>query len=419
MPYQHVTVPADGAKITIRDGKLHVPDRPIVPFIEGDGTGPDIWRASVRVLDAAVAKAYGGRRKIAWMEVYAGREGLQAVRQLAARRDGRGLPRVPGRHQGPAHHPDRRRHPLAERGAAADARSLRLPPPRALVRGGAVPREAPREGGHGHLPGEHRGHLRRDRVRERHRGREEGPGVPEGDFPEGLRQGPLPRDDRGRLQAGVGRGQRAAHPGGHRVRARQRAQEPHPRPQGQHHEVHRGRLPQLGLRPGRAGVRRSGLHLGPVGAHEAGEGRGSGQRRAEGGARLRQAAGQGRDRRHHAAAGPHAAGRVRRHRDPQPERRLPLGRARGPGGRDRHRPRRQHQLHDRARGLRGDPRHRAEVREPRQGQPRLGGAVRGDDAALPGLDGGRRPRHQGHGRGHLRPHASPTTSPGRWRGRRK
>jgi isocitrate dehydrogenase len=72
MPYQNVTVPADGAKITIGNGVLQVPDRPILPFIEGDGTGADIWRASVRVLDAAVAKAYGGRRKIAWMEVYAG-----------------------------------------------------------------------------------------------------------------------------------------------------------------------------------------------------------------------------------------------------------------------------------------------------------------------------------------------------------
>jgi isocitrate dehydrogenase len=77
MPYTHVKVPAEGAKITIKDGKLQVPDRPVVPFIEGDGTGPDIWRASVRVLDAAVAKAYGGRRKIAWMEVYAGEKAFK------------------------------------------------------------------------------------------------------------------------------------------------------------------------------------------------------------------------------------------------------------------------------------------------------------------------------------------------------
>jgi isocitrate dehydrogenase len=71
MPYQLIQVPA-GEKISIRDGRLNVPDHPILPFIEGDGTGPDIWRAAVRVLDAAVEKAYGGRRKIAWMEVYAG-----------------------------------------------------------------------------------------------------------------------------------------------------------------------------------------------------------------------------------------------------------------------------------------------------------------------------------------------------------
>src|SRR5574341_98268 len=54
------------------DGSLSVPDRPVIPYIEGDGTGPDIWRASVRVLDAAVAKEFGGRKRIAWTEVYAG-----------------------------------------------------------------------------------------------------------------------------------------------------------------------------------------------------------------------------------------------------------------------------------------------------------------------------------------------------------
>jgi isocitrate dehydrogenase len=69
-----LTVPPQGQKITIRNGKLAVPDQPIVPFIEGDGTGPDIWRAAVRVFDAAVAKAYGGKRKIHWMEVFAGQK---------------------------------------------------------------------------------------------------------------------------------------------------------------------------------------------------------------------------------------------------------------------------------------------------------------------------------------------------------
>jgi isocitrate dehydrogenase len=67
-----IVVPEDGSQITIADGQLNVPDNPIIPFIEGDGTGPDIWRATVRVLDAAVEKTYSGNRKISWMEIYAG-----------------------------------------------------------------------------------------------------------------------------------------------------------------------------------------------------------------------------------------------------------------------------------------------------------------------------------------------------------
>ena len=69
--YQHATIPA-GDRIGYANGVLHVPDHPIIPFIEGDGTGPDIWRASVRVFDAAVKRAYGGKRQVAWMEVFAG-----------------------------------------------------------------------------------------------------------------------------------------------------------------------------------------------------------------------------------------------------------------------------------------------------------------------------------------------------------
>ncbi|MFI5252762.1 MAG: isocitrate dehydrogenase (NADP(+)) [Bacteroidota bacterium] len=67
-----MNIPLKGEKITKTQSHLNVPDHPIIPFIEGDGTGPDIWRASKRVLDAAVAKAYGGKRQIEWMEVYAG-----------------------------------------------------------------------------------------------------------------------------------------------------------------------------------------------------------------------------------------------------------------------------------------------------------------------------------------------------------
>ena len=81
MSYVQVKVPAGGQKITMgSNGKLSVPDNPIVPFIEGDGTGPDIWRASVRVFDAAVAKAYGGKRKLVWMEVFAGEKCFNAYK---------------------------------------------------------------------------------------------------------------------------------------------------------------------------------------------------------------------------------------------------------------------------------------------------------------------------------------------------
>jgi len=69
-----ITPPEGGARISIDSGTLKVPDHPSIPFIEGDGTGPDIWRAAVRVFDAAVAKAYGGKKRIAWLEVFAGQK---------------------------------------------------------------------------------------------------------------------------------------------------------------------------------------------------------------------------------------------------------------------------------------------------------------------------------------------------------
>ena len=71
MAYKGIT-PPDGGKVTIQNGRLNVPENPVLPFIRGDGTGPDIWSASQRVFDAAVQKAYGGNRKVAWFEVFAG-----------------------------------------------------------------------------------------------------------------------------------------------------------------------------------------------------------------------------------------------------------------------------------------------------------------------------------------------------------
>ena len=92
--YKHAQVPTKGERIQASAGVFHVPDQPIIPFIEGDGTGADIWRASVRVFDAAVERAYGGKRKIHWMEIFAGEkahnltgewmpaESLEAVREF-------------------------------------------------------------------------------------------------------------------------------------------------------------------------------------------------------------------------------------------------------------------------------------------------------------------------------------------------
>src|SRR5512136_2501913 len=93
--YQIAKVPAEGQRITVREGKLSVSDNPILLWIEGDGIGPDIMTASKRIWDSAVAKAYGGQRKIAWMEIYAGEkaanvfggdyfpaESLQAIREF-------------------------------------------------------------------------------------------------------------------------------------------------------------------------------------------------------------------------------------------------------------------------------------------------------------------------------------------------
>ena len=77
--YEQLTPPATGDLITMEAGSLRVPDQPIIPFIEGDGTGPDIWRASQRVFEAAVGKAYGGERRIAWFEVLAGEKAKNAV----------------------------------------------------------------------------------------------------------------------------------------------------------------------------------------------------------------------------------------------------------------------------------------------------------------------------------------------------
>ena len=75
--YQKISIPKEGKKIEFKNGKISVPDNPIIPFFAGDGTGPDIWRATRIVLDGAVSAAYGGKKKIVWMEIYAGLSALK------------------------------------------------------------------------------------------------------------------------------------------------------------------------------------------------------------------------------------------------------------------------------------------------------------------------------------------------------
>ena len=134
---------------------------------------PTSGRPRVRVFDAAVAKAYGGKRRIAWIEIYAGEkandvygqdtwlpdETLEAIREYQRR------------HQGPADHAGRRRHPLAQRRAAPGPRPLRLRPAGALLHRRAVAGQAAREARHRDLPREHRGRLRGHRVARRARPR--------------------------------------------------------------------------------------------------------------------------------------------------------------------------------------------------------------------------------------------------------
>ena len=167
MPYKDLTPPA-GGKISIKDGQLTVPDNPVIPFIRGDGTGPDIWAASEKVFDAAVKKAFGGKKKIAWFEVFAGEasktkfdnwlpdDTVEAFKEYLV-----GI-------KGPLTTP-----------VGGGIRSLNVAlrqmldlyvclRPGAVVHGSAFsPVKHPEKGRHGHLPREHRGHLRGDRFRGR------------------------------------------------------------------------------------------------------------------------------------------------------------------------------------------------------------------------------------------------------------
>ena len=165
MAYTKISIPAEGERITTREGKLSVPDHPILLWIEGDGIGPDIVTASKRIWDAAVQMVYGGQRKISWMEIYAGEkaaglyggdyfpaESLNAIREFLV-----GI-------KGPLTTPVGGGFRSLNVALRKDSRSVRLRPAGPLVPRCAQPAASPRAGGCGDLSREHRGCVCRRRV---------------------------------------------------------------------------------------------------------------------------------------------------------------------------------------------------------------------------------------------------------------
>ena len=248
-----------------------------MPFIEGDGTGPDIWRASVRVFDAAVEKAYQGARKIEWKEVLAGEKAFNTVNNWLPDETVEAFREYLVGIKGPLTTP-----------IGGGIRSLNVALRQLLdlyvclrpvrwFKGVPSPVKHPekvdmvifRENTEDIYAG--------IEFEAGHGGEQEIPGVVQGSVPQGIRQDSLPGHIGHRHQAGVARRHRAPGPRGDSVRHRQQAQERDLRAQGQHHEVHRRRVPRLGLCAGRKRIRRSDLHVGSMGAHQASVRRESGQ----------------------------------------------------------------------------------------------------------------------------------------------
>ena len=166
LQFVHLTPPTEGAAITRRERRARRPRQPDRPLHRRRRHRPRHLEASVRVFDAAVAKAFGGKQQDRLVRGAGGREGQGAVQRVAAERHDRGGQALQGRDQGPADDAGRRRHPQPERHAAPGARPLRLRAPGPLLRGHAGAGQASRADERGDLPREHRGRLRRHRVGE-------------------------------------------------------------------------------------------------------------------------------------------------------------------------------------------------------------------------------------------------------------
>ena len=248
--------PAGGQPITIDDrGVLNVPDQPVIPFIEGDGTGPDIWRTARRVFEAAVEKAYDGDRRIRWHEVLAGEKAFNLT--------GSWLPdETVARFQeylvgikGPLTTP-----------VGGGIRSLNVALRQILdlyvclmVHRSAQSRATSRKSGHGHLSREHGGRVRREGTRGLQRRSRPADRILQGT----VRMGNPVRFGH-RHQAGQRDRKQAVDQGGDRVRHHAEPEERHPGAQGQHPEIHRRRLSEMGIRARGGGVSGPAGQLGPV-----------------------------------------------------------------------------------------------------------------------------------------------------------
>ena len=374
-------------KITMSPtASLTVPDEPIIPFVEGDGTGVDIWPAAQLVMDAAAAK-HG--KTIAWKEVLAGQKAFDATGSWLPDETVDTFREYLIGIKGPLTTP-----------VGGGIRSLNvalrqlldlyvcLRPVRWFP---GVP-----------SPVKHPEQVDMVIFRENTEDIYAGLEVEEG-TPEAKQLIELLKEQFGwniREDSGVGikpiseTGSKRLIRAAIKYAVEHEPQVGHARAQGQHPEVHRGRVPNWGYEL----VREEFADV-AVGWDDCGGKPGD------------KVLVQGQHRRHHVAAGAHPSRRLRRDRDDEPQRRLPLRRARRAGRRHRHRAGRQHQLRHRPRHLRGDARHRAEVRGPGQGEPELGAAVGRDDVRAPRLD--RRPPTTSSARSRPRSptRSSPTTSP--------
>ena len=382
--YQHIKVPTTGQKITVnKDFTLNVPDQPIIPYIEGDGTGFDITPVMIKVVDAAVAKAYGGKKKIVWMEVYAGEkstkvygpdvwlpeETLQVLREYVVSIKGPLTTPVGG---------GIRSINVALRQELDLYVCLR---PIQYFKGVPSPVKAPektnmvifRENSEDIYAGiEYEAET--DKARKLIEFLQKEMGVKKIRFPatSGIGIKPISREGTERL-------------------VRKALQYTIVNKRKSLTFVHKGNI----MKFTEGAFAKWGYALAQ---------REFGAELLDGGPwmKIKAAHGdivdQGRHRRRVPAADPAASGRVRRDRHDEPERRLHLRRAGGPGRRHRHRPGRQHvRLR---RDVRGDARHGAEVRRQGLRQPGLRDPLGRDDAAAHGLDRGCGPRDQVDGKVH-------------------